>query len=160
MKKYVQAVITIVIIIAIVFIAKTFAYKRVSVRSFIKTSSVERLWGEMGTYDKNGEFTVEKTFESEDIVGDIDKLSQFRLSETKGLVRRTKEGDGELRFYFYLNEYETDMLYVTEDGKAFTDVYTVKRSYIPRDEGMFEKLKNEFFMVRLPEGAAEVSDGK
>ena len=65
MKKYVQAVITIVIIIAIVFIAKTFAYKNVSLKSFIKTGSVERIWGEMGTYGKNGEFIAEKTFESE-----------------------------------------------------------------------------------------------
>ncbi|MBR2593206.1 MAG: hypothetical protein IKD83_01105 [Firmicutes bacterium] len=145
MKKYVQAVVTIVIIIAIVFIAKTFAYKRVSVRSFIKTSSVERLWGEMGTYDKNGEFTVEKTFESEDIAGDIDKLSEYKLRETKGLVREEEEGLGEIRFYFYLNEYETDMLYVTEDGKAFTDVYTVKRSYVPHEDGMYEDVMNEFF---------------
>ena len=158
MKKYVQAVITIVIIIAIVFIAKTFAYKNVSLKSFIKTNSVERIWGELGNYDKNGEFVVEKTFESEDVRETMDKIGGYKLKETKGLVRRQKEGDGEIRFYFYLNEYETDMLCVTEDGKAFTDVYTVKRSYVPHDEGMYEKVKNDFFFVKLPEGAAEVSD--
>ncbi len=37
------------------------------------------------------------------------------------------------------------MLYVTEDGKAFTDVYTVKRSYVPHEDGMYEDVMNEFF---------------
>ena len=145
MKKYVQAVITIVIIIAIVFIAKTFAYKNVSLKSFIKTGSVERIWGEMGTYGKNGEFIAEKTFETEDVHETMDKLGRYKLRETKGLVREEEEGLGEIRFYFYLNEYETDMLYVTEDGKAFTDVYTVKRSYVPHEDGMYEDVMNEFF---------------
>ena len=145
MKKYVQAIITIVIIIAIVFVAKTFAYRNVSVKSFIKTNSVERLWGELGAYDKNGEFVVEKTFEAEDVPDAMDILGKYKLTETKGLSRSTEEGSEEMRFYFYLNEYETDMLYAAEDGKVFTDVYTVKRSYVPHDDGMYEELCKAFF---------------
>ena len=145
MKKYVQAIITIVIIIAIVFAVKTFAYKNVSIRSFIKTANVERLWGELGVYDEKGEFVPEAEFEAEDIAGTIKKLGEYKLSEQKGLVRSTDPGSRELRFYFYLNEYETDVLYVTSDGKAFTDVYTVKRAYTPHNEKMYAELCKAFF---------------
>lgn len=153
MSKYIKGAITILICICIVWAVRVFTYKRVSIKTFVKPKEVARLWGEMGSYDDKAGFSPEITFESEDIRQTMDDLEKYKLSETKALPENPREGMEEIRFFFYLNEYETDVLYVTEDNAVTMDIYGYIRSYAPRDEGLFEKLKTEFFMPLQPEGA-------
>ena len=160
MSKYIKGAITILICVCIVWAVRVFTYKNVSIKTFVKPKEVTRLWGELGFYDKKGDFSPEKTFESEDIRQTMDALEKYKLSETKAVPESPREGMEEIRIFFYLNEYETDVLYITEDNAVTMDIYGYTRSYTPRSEGLFEMLKREFFMPKLTEGAEDLPPGR
>lgn len=145
MKKYIQAAITILLCLAIILAVKTFTYKNVSLKTFIKSKAVVEVWGEYGKYDEKGEFEVNETFETDDIMGLINRVNEYKLSENKDFSKDTSEGMEEVRFYFYLNEYETDVITVTEDNNVILDMYAMTRTYIPHSENMYDELKAEFF---------------
>ena len=115
-----------------------------SIKTFIKSKEVEEAWCHYGEYDEKGEFIVKESFGSDDPMAIINSLNEYKLAEDKDIVRDTSEGKKEFRFFFYLNEYETDYFDVTEDNFVFSDVYTVKRSYTPHDSTMFEDLAEKY----------------